>query len=88
MKPRLNKIQYKRNYIYLIQFTDNKQGEVDLKPFLWGEAFEELKDENNFKKAFIDKTTGTISWPNGSDLAPETLYKKVISEASKNAASV
>lgn len=88
MKHRLNKIQYKRNYIYYIEFTDNKNGEIDLKPFLWGEAFEELRDKEYFKKAFIDKTTGTISWPNGSDIAPETLYEKVITETSSSAASL
>lgn len=78
--PKLNKIQYKKNFTYYIQFEDNSSGEVDFKPFLWGKAFEELNEVDYFKKASIDELTGTISWPNGVDLAPETLYEKISSQ--------
>jgi len=77
MIPKIKNIQYKKNYIYHIRFKDDCEGDIDFKPFLWGEAFEMLKDRVYFQKAFIDKTTGTITWPNGADIAPETVYKKI-----------
>ena len=78
MTPKIKKIQYKGNYIYHIQFEDNIKGNINFQPFLWGDVFEPLKEKKLFRKAFIDKTSGTITWPNGVDIAPETIYKKIL----------
>ncbi len=82
MTPKISKIQYKEAYIYQIRFADNLEGTINFKPFLWGEAFEVLKDQTIFKKAFIDDITGTITWPNGVDIAPETIYAKISTNSS------
>ena len=34
--------------------------------------FEPLKDPAYFRRFFVE--AGTVSWPNGADTAPETLY--------------
>lgn len=79
MTPKIKKIIYKGKYIYNIHFKDNQKGDINFQPYLWGEVFKQLKDVNFFRKAYIDETSGTITWPNGVDIAPETIYKKIIS---------
>ena len=80
MQPKIKKISYKKDYIYSIEFENNKRGDINFKSFLWGDAFKPLQDTQYFQKAFIDKTSGTITWPNGVDIAPETLYSKISSQ--------
>lgn len=70
------KIEYKKAYVYEIEFDDGLSGCVDFTKWLdKGPVFKKLKDTKLFKKAQIDG--GTISWPNGADIAPETIYEEI-----------
>ena len=71
--PRVIDAEYMKDYMINIVFSNGKTGKVDLKPFLGEGIFKPLQDVTFFKKFFVDGWT--ISWPNGADIAPETLYK-------------
>lgn len=69
-------IEYRQGHVYHVVFDDGLAGDVDFSEYLGrGPIFEPLGDLVFFQQARIEG--GTISWPNGADVAPETLYEKV-----------
>jgi hypothetical protein len=60
-----------KNYRARITFADGFSAETDLRPALRGPAFQPLLDESAFRQMRVEYDT--IAWPNGADLAPETL---------------
>ena len=70
------KIEYKGGFVYHVVFDDGKRGDIDFSEYIGrGPVFEPLRDRAFFRRATIEG--GTISWPNGADIAPETLYEKI-----------
>jgi len=69
-------IEYRGGRVYRIRFDDGLEGEVDFSDYVGrGPIFEAFADLSFFRNARIE--AGTIAWPNGADIAPETLYEKV-----------
>ena len=66
--------KYISDYKIEITFDNGIERVVDFSKWLKGEVFEPLKDQEYFKKFFVDGWT--VSWPNGADIAPETLYEE------------
>ena len=77
MVPRLEEAKYVGGYRIWLRFADGVEGEVDLESDLWGEMFDDLRDEIRFSGFSLDEELGTIVWPNGADFAPEFLYQKL-----------
>ena len=58
-----------------VEFSDGVQGEIDLSSRLFGPMFEPLRDWKLFAEVKLDEF-GAPRWPNGADLAPDSLHTK------------
>ena len=62
-------------YTVRVRFEDGTVADVDLAYLVdYGGVFEPLRDGDYFRKLRADRDGGTIVWPDGADIAPETLY--------------
>jgi len=57
-----------------LSFEDGAEGEIDFLERDWRGVFEPLRDPSYFGRVQLDPELGTIVWPNGADIAPETLH--------------
>jgi len=74
--PCVIKAEYRGGYRIHITFDDLSEATIDLEPWLKGPVFEPLKDVAFFRRFFLDGWT--VAWPNGADVAPETLYERAL----------
>jgi hypothetical protein len=70
-------VRYVRDYTVWLEFDDGAQGEVDISRSFKGPVFEPLRNIEYFKQVRVNADLGTIVWPNGADVAPETLYERL-----------
>jgi len=70
--PQVVKAEYRGGHRIHLTFNDASEKTVDFRPWLAGPVFEPLKDVAYFQRFFLE--AGTVGWPNGADIAPETLY--------------
>jgi hypothetical protein len=70
-----------------LTFDDGTVGEVDFAGREWRGVFEPLRDPDYFARVAVDVEAGTITWPNGADMAPEPLYAEARQNSSRAAAA-
>jgi hypothetical protein len=74
-------------YRLRLVFDDGMAGEVDFTEREWRGVFEPLRDPDYFARVKVDPEAGTITWPNGVDMAPEPLYVEARQDHSPAAAA-
>ncbi len=69
------------DFVVEIDFADGTQREIDLSPYLHGEIFEPVRNSIDvFRSVRVKPGQRTISWENGADIDPYTLYYGLIPE--------
>lgn len=71
--PSVIRAEYRGGHRIHLTFNDNSEKTIDFQQWLHGPVFEPLKAPGYFRRFFLDG--GTVAWPNGADIAPETLYE-------------
>lgn len=61
--------------IYVVA-ADGRKGIFDLRRYLQYGALEELRDVSYFTQVGI--LSGAVTWPNGQDIAPQTLWAEMV----------
>jgi hypothetical protein len=70
-------VQSLGGYRLRLRFDDGSSGELDFSDEEWGGVFAPLSDPKYFSSVELDEELGTIVWPDGADIAPETLHRLV-----------
>lgn len=74
---RITGVEVVRDFVVRLTFTDGTVGELDLEPLIWGPVFEPHRsDPGFFTQVYVDEISGTIAWPNDTDLDPDVLYAR------------
>jgi hypothetical protein len=73
MMPSVISAEYEGGHRIRLSFSEGTVKTVDFRKWLEGPVFEPLKDPSYFQRFFLEG--GTVVWPNGADIAPETLYE-------------
>ncbi len=72
LRPTAIAVQAQEDYMLRVTFDNGEIRQFDVKPYIKGEWYSELKDEKYFRTVF---TNGyTVEWANGQDLCPDELY--------------
>ncbi len=87
MLPRIQNVSHLGDYRLWLEFTDGTSGEIDFRSRVVnrGGVFEPFADIQFFREVQVDPETGTIVWPNGVDLCPDTLFQQITQPQSNQA---
>jgi hypothetical protein len=77
LTPDITEARVVRHGVVALTFADGLSGEVEVLDRMRGPVFELARTPTGFAKVEIDAETGTVTWPGGADLAPDTLYMRV-----------
>jgi len=76
---RVEAVEVGNGFTVHVRFTDATERDIDLEPYLYGPAFERMRNDLAvFRQVAIDPISKTLTWPNGADIDPDVLYMGVV----------
>ena len=77
LSPDITAVSVVRHGVLHLTFADGLTGEIDVLDRMRGPVFEQARTTSGFTAVSVDPESGTVVWPDGADLAPDTLYQRV-----------
>jgi hypothetical protein len=77
LTPDITSVAVVRHGVLRLTFSDGATGELDLLDRMRGPLFAQARTPGGFAQVTVDPEIGTIVWPGGADLAPDTLYERL-----------
>lgn len=73
--PKVVEVQPLPGHLLNLKFEEGEVRVFDMSPYIRpGTVFASLQNFEVFSSARVE--LGTVTWPNGADFAPETLFRK------------
>lgn len=72
MNPRVASVAPEKMGLLRVTFTNGEVRRFDATPYLAYPVFERLRDPAFF--SLVQADHGTVAWPDGTDLCPDTVY--------------
>ena len=77
LRPTAVKVKPDNDYCIIAWFNNGEVKKFDVKPYIKGSWYGELKDLIYFNRVTTDGYT--VCWPDGQDLCPDELYELSVS---------
>lgn len=74
---RVTEVEPLDGYRLRVRFEDGVGGVVDVSALAGHGVFAAWTDPKFFERVTVDDRSGTIVWPNGADIAPDSLYARI-----------
>lgn len=75
LQPKLTAVSPGANYTLLLTYETGEKRLFDVKPYISGPWYEELRDTGYFRTVQLLQGGVGIEWSNGQDIAPHELYE-------------
>jgi hypothetical protein len=75
--PDMTSVVAVRHGVIDVLFADGLGGELRVLERMRGPVFARARGRKGFAGLTFDAETATVAWPDGADLAPDTLYERV-----------
>ena len=77
LAPDITRATAVRHGVLALTFADGTTDELDVLDRMHGPVFAAARTPEGFARVSVDDETGTVTWPGGADLAPDTLYSRI-----------
>jgi hypothetical protein len=74
LTPDITAVTLVEHGILRLTFADGLSAQLNVLDRMHGPVFAQARTPEGFAKVTVDAETGTVVWPGGADLAPDTLY--------------